>query len=149
MKPGQNAEIVFTLTEDEFSKIKNLPCEQAALEICKIHFLRNDAKTEFLAPGSGADIRVRVGGGAEIDIEVKGTAASGIAWSQLKVSSQQSHDRLEAGMPLYRVNRIGSRTVSLFVMTCGKHFEMVHEPRWSVRPVKSKGNPSLAPEGQE
>jgi hypothetical protein len=131
-------EISLRLTADESSRIGKMLCEQAAVEICKIHLMRRDPGASFLPPGKGADLRVRSNDGTETDIEVKGTEATGITWAQLKVSSQQSHDRLKAGMPIYRVTGIRSGRIALYVMKHGVDFEMVPEPRWSVRPAKPK-----------
>ena len=123
--------------DNEF-ETHRLPCEQAALEICRIHFKRCEPGVTFVTPGKGADLRVRHHDGLETDIEVKGTEAAGLAWAQLKVSSQQSHDRLKSGMPLFRVTGIRSRAVRLFVMKYDDDFEMFVEPRWSVRPSQTK-----------
>ena len=131
-------EILVELTDDEWKRVNELPCEQAALEICRIHLRRCEPSVTFVTPGKGADLRVRQDNGLELDIEVKGTEAAGLAWAQLKVSSQQSYDRLKSGMALYRVTGIRSRAVRLFVMRYGADFEMVPEPRWSVRPSQAK-----------
>jgi hypothetical protein len=131
-------EIQLSLTDEEFSRISQMRCDQAALEICKIHLARSDPSVTFVPPGKGADLRVRRPDGVETDVEVKGTEASGIAWPQLKVSSRHSHDRLRSGMPLYRVTGVGSRAIRLFVMRHGADFEMVPEPRWSVRPPRGR-----------
>jgi hypothetical protein len=131
-------EIPLDLTEEEFSRVNRMRCDQAALEICRIHFGRSLPGVRFVPPGKGADLRVRHPDGIETDVEVKGTEALGIAWPKLKVSSQHSHDRLRSGMPLYRVTGIGSRAVKLFVMRHGEDFEMVPELRWSVRPPRSR-----------
>ena len=88
-------EVLLDLTDEEFSRIGEMRCEQAAVEICKIHLSRCDPSITFVPPGKGADLRVRRQNGSETDLEVKGTEASGIAWTQLKVSSQHSHDRLQ------------------------------------------------------
>jgi hypothetical protein len=131
--------ISLDLTDDEFERMSALPCELAAIEFCKVHLRRSDPGVTFMKEaGKAADLRFRRSDGIETDIEVKGTEAVGIAWAQLKVSSQQSHDRLKDGMPLWRVAAIGSRTVKLFVMRCGDDFEMVPEPRWSVHPLSTK-----------
>src|SRR5262249_15772220 len=53
----------------------------------------------------------------------KAPRLGGVAWTQLRVSSQQSHDRLKDGMPLYRVTRIGSLAVKIFIMKHGVDFE--------------------------
>src|SRR5579872_437003 len=126
------------LTDDEYSRVSGMSCEQAAVEICRIHFTRLDPHATFAAPSKGADLRVRKRDGSEADIEVKGTEAVGVAWAKLKVSSPQSHDLLKTGMALYRVTSIGNRAVTIFVMRHGVDFEMVPEPRWSVRPARSK-----------
>ena len=65
--------------------------------------------------------------------EVKGTAATDIAWAKLKVSGKPSYKLLLNGLPLYRVCGVYSRNPIIFVLKCGSDFEMVPEPRWSVR----------------
>jgi hypothetical protein len=125
-------EVLLELTEPEFSEISQMPCAVAALEICKIHFRRIDKDVSFATPGKGVDLRVRFHDGVELDLEVKGTESAGIAWTQFKVSSQQSHDLLTQGMPVYRVTEIGSRTIKIFIMKYGVDFKMKPEPRWAV-----------------
>ena len=129
-------EIELALTDDEFILVSKMPCENAAVEICKIHFRRTDPSAHFSSPGNGADLRVRRGSGLELDLEVKGTESLGIAWAQLKVSSQQSHDRLAKGMPIYRVTGVRARAVKIFILRYGIDFEMSHEPRWRVHPPR-------------
>jgi hypothetical protein len=125
-------EILLELTDEEFSRVSLMPCADAALEICRIHFRRVDVNAHFNKPGKGADLRVRFQNGVETDVEVKGTGKVGIAWNQFKVSSQQSHDLLVKGIPLYRVTGIGSRAVKIFIMKHGVDFAMSPELRWTV-----------------
>jgi hypothetical protein len=104
-------ELTVKLTADELSRVGQMPCEQAAVEICKIHLKRRDPDVTFLTPGKGADLRLRSKDGTETDIEVKGTEATGIAWAQLKVSSQQSrlHDSRRAARAVDRKNGFRTR----------------------------------------
>jgi len=131
-------DIRLELTHDEYARVSSMSCERAAVEICRIHLTRCDPCVTFLAPMKGADLRVRSGDGNETDIEVKGTEATDLAWPQLKVSSQHSHDRLRGGMLLYRVTGVRAQTVTIYVMRHGVDFDMVPEPRWSVRPSRVK-----------
>ena len=131
-------EVHLRLTDAEHSRVRGMSCEQAALEICRIHLTRSDPNVAFLAPAKGADLRFRRQDGVETDIEVKGTEAGGLAWAKLKVSSQHSHDRLRDGMQLFRVTGIRAQEVKIFVMKHGVDFKMVVEPRWSVRPARVK-----------
>ncbi len=88
------------LSDGEFSTVSSMSTADAAIEICRIHFRRVDARATFPPPAKGADLRIRFPNGAETDIEVKGTEKVGLAWNQFKVSSQQSHDLLMRGIPL-------------------------------------------------
>jgi len=126
------------LSDEEFSTVSSMSTADAAIEICRIHIRRGDPRATFLPPGKGADIRLRFSDGTETDIEVKGTEKVGPAWNQFKVSSQQSHDLLMRGIPLYRVTEVGSRKVKVFVMRYGADFEMSPEPRWNIHPPRSK-----------
>jgi hypothetical protein len=113
-----------------------MPCAEAALELSRLHLRRAHPGVAFVTPSRGADLRTRVPGGAEFDVEVKGTEKAGVGWNQFKVSSQQSHDLLVTGILLYRVTSIGSNRVRIFIMRHGIDFEMSHEPRWSVHPPR-------------
>lgn len=116
------------LSDEEFSTVSSMSTADAAIEICRIHFRRMDTRATFPPPAKGADLRIRFPNGAETDIEVKGTEKVGLAWNQFKVSSQQSHDLLMRGIPLYRVTEVGSRTVKVFVMRYGADFDVTRAP---------------------
>lgn len=128
--------VVLNLDADEYGRISGMSTADAALELCRIHLRRAYPGAAFIAPRTGADLRVRVQDGREFDVEVKGTEKAGVAWSQFKVSSQQSHDLLVSGIPLYRITEIGCKQVKIFIMKHGSDFEMAHEPRWSVHPPR-------------
>src|SRR5689334_21844892 len=68
-----------------------------AIQIVRFHFRRTDPTCEFVAPVAGADLAVILHGEQAKQFEVKGTAAAGIAWQQLKVSSKASHALLTSG----------------------------------------------------
>src|SRR5881628_2452153 len=70
---------------------------QRALEIVKTHFRRAHPGCSFIPAARGADLAVIIEGAEPKHYEVKGTANSGIAWQQLKVSSQSSYDLLVSG----------------------------------------------------
>ncbi len=124
------------LDASEHDRLKAMSTAQAALELCRIHLRRIHPGVTFGTPSMGADLRARVPGGTEFDLEVKGTEKPDVAWSQFKVSSQQSHDLLVAGLPLYRISGVGSRQVKILIMKHGADFEMSPEPRWSVHPPR-------------
>jgi hypothetical protein len=128
--------VELNLSAVEHDLISGMSTADAALELCRIHLRRVHPGVTFITPSRGADLRVRVPAGPEFDLEVKGTEKTGVAWSQFKVSSQQSHDLLVKGIPLYRITEIGSRQVKIFIMKHGADFEMAHEPRWSVHPPR-------------
>jgi hypothetical protein len=85
-------------------------------------------------------------------IEVKGTASLGVAWQQLKVSSQNSWRLLvEERIPVYRVSDVSGRSSTLYVLLYGQDFFLEQEARWTFKLmrnaidrtpsiVKSKGN---------
>jgi hypothetical protein len=131
-------EFEFLLTDEEFESVEGLTTEFAAVEICRVFFRKQNPKVTFPRASNGADLHVLMPDAPGVDIEAKGTQASDIAWQQIRVSSQQSHDRLKAGMPLYRVSNIGSRKVKIHVMKYGEDFEMTHEPRWRVHKPNSR-----------
>jgi hypothetical protein len=129
-------EVVLRLTNQEFVRIRTMSTAQAAVEVSKIQLSRTHPGAVFVSPTKGADLRVRLSSGVELDVEVKGTESAGIAWGQFKVSSQHSHDVLKTGIPVYRVTEIGSQVAKIFIMRHGVDFEMTHEPRWSVGPPR-------------
>jgi hypothetical protein len=61
--------------------------ERRAEEIVKIYFRKRDPQCQFTEPLKGADLRVMLSAEPAIDIEVKGTKSTEVAWTQLKVSS--------------------------------------------------------------
>ena len=85
----------------------------------------------------GADLRFTIDEEETQRIEVKGTASSDIAWPQLKVSSQKSHDALESGeATMYRVVDVDSTQPRIYVLTYGRDFTLEPEPRWAVKQVR-------------
>jgi hypothetical protein len=68
-------------------------------------------------------------------IEVKGTVKPSIAWSQLKVSLQSSHDSLVKGIPIYRVIGVNSQIPRIMVLRYGEDFILEEERRWAVKPI--------------
>jgi hypothetical protein len=85
------------LDPEEQRQLGQMSCTEAALELCRLHLRHGHPGVTFLAPSKGADLRVRVPGEPDFDVEVKGTEKAGVAWNQFKVSSQQSHDLLVGG----------------------------------------------------
>ena len=106
------------------------------MEICRIYFRRQNPNVTFPSSPNKADLHVLLPNAPGFDIEVKGTKERGVAWNQLKVSGQPSHDMLKKGMPLYRVANIGERNVTIFVLEYSEDFEMIPEPRWTIRPKR-------------
>jgi hypothetical protein len=75
-------------------------------------------------------------------IEIKGTASPGVAWQQLKVSSEHSHRLLvEIGIPVYRVSEVFSQSPSIYVLFHGTDFLLEPEARWTFRPAAAKAVP--------
>jgi hypothetical protein len=104
----------------ERARLNQLSTGQAALDICRHYLQRIHPGASFVPQSPGADLRVRLSNGEEFDLEVKGTERSGPAWAQFKVSSQQSHNLLVQGMPVYRVTEIRSAKVRLLIMKYGE-----------------------------
>lgn len=126
--------IEFDLSKSEINRIRNLPTEKAALEICSIYFKKNYHIDEIIfQPSIGVDLKIKMKGRKSwLIIEVKGTRKPDVAWSQLKVSGTESFKNLHAGMLLYRVTNIGTRHVNIFIMKHQRDFLMKKEPRWRV-----------------
>ena len=112
--------------------------EQKALYIVE-KYIRHKygSDVEIEEDHDGADLRFSVHGQDEQRIEVKGTASKDIAWSQLKVSSQKSHDALESGeATMYRVVNVDGLQPSIYILKYDQDFTLEPEPRWAVRQIK-------------
>jgi hypothetical protein len=137
-------EVPIELTEDEYSTLNNqfprdmqsAKVSERAMQLVKIHFMKRYPGCTFLQPQRGADLRVKHDKGVD-EIEIKGTEAPDISWAKLKVSSKQSYELLSNGMPLYRLVGVYDRNPRIFIMTCRDDFEMIPEPRWSVKPRRN------------
>ncbi len=89
--------------------------------------------------GQGADLILEKPNGREELIEVKGTAAKHMAWGQLVVSSQNSHDRLTLErIKMYRVTHVFESAVFIYILTHSEHFDLKLEPRWKVKEIKGE-----------
>ena len=115
--------------------------ERRAEEIVKIYFRKKDPQCQFVAmPRKGADLHVVFSDDAPpIVIEVKGTKSSGLAWNQLKVSSQHSWRLLaEERVPVYRVTEVFERSPSIYILVHGQDFVLDHEPRWTFKRINPR-----------
>lgn len=108
-----------------------------AEQLVRILLQRLHPECEFRPPDSGADVKVVPSPGKPaLLIEIKGTASSGLAWQQLKVSSQHSHRLLsEAGVPVYRVSEVFSQVPVIYVLKHGTDFVLEPEARWTFKPM--------------
>jgi len=107
-----------------------------AIEIVKLHFQRVHTGCSFVSPRAGADMALVVGPNCT-QYEVKGTAAKGLAWQQLKVSSQASHDLLTSGgAAVLRVTEVYSDEPVVYELRCGVDFRLEPEARWCVKPIR-------------
>lgn len=124
------------LTDAERDALEGLTTEQKALRIVNKHLIETyGSQVTIEADGGGADLRVTVNGASE-RIEVKGTESPTIAWQQLKVSSQQSHDVLESReASIYRVVDVGAANPRIYVLKHGEHFVLEPELRWAVKRI--------------
>jgi len=132
------------LTTEEYERLNAVYPEgngsgligKRAEEIVRIHIQRDSPGCTFQVPDTGADLKVVFCDGSEpLLIEVKGTASAGIAWQQLKVSSQHSHRMLvELGIPVYRVSDVFSPAPCIHVLRHGIDFALQEEARWTFKP---------------
>ena len=99
---------------------------------------RHKGHAEIEDDHEGVDLKVSIDGRTE-RIEVKGTASSTIAWQQLKVSSQKSHDALKnRDASIYRVVDVNSLHPRIYILEYGRDFTLEPEPRWAVKRVPSE-----------
>ena len=116
----------------------DLRTEQKALYIVE-KYIRDEygEQAEIEDDRDGADLRISVDGQTVQRIEVKGTREKSIAWSQLKVSSQKSHDALKNGeATMYRVVDVDSAHPRIYILTYGQDFTLEPEPRWAVKQTR-------------
>ena len=135
---GRDVAETITLDDLELQEIAELSTEHKALYIVE-KYIRdkygNDVEIE--EDHDGADLRLSVHGQDEQRIEVKGTASRDLAWSQLKVSSQNSHDALESGeATMYRVVNVDGPQPSIYILKYDQDFTLEPEPRWAVRQIR-------------
>lgn len=140
----------FEISEEKLAKLlnmfpnmgKNGDVGKLAVEVVKEYFLSLDSNTSIQQGKNGIDIQVTSSGVTQ-NFEVKGTADPSIAWSKLKVSSQDCYNLLANGMKLIRVTNVGKTNLTLHFMEYGKDFTLKEEPRWAVKELKS--SPALSP----
>ena len=129
---------VFVALDDlDLQEMAGLSTEQKAMYIVKKHIRnKHGQQTEIEDDRDGADLRFSVDGTVQ-RIEVKGTASKDLAWSQLKVSSQKSHDALKNDDALmYRAVDVDSEHPRIYILTYGQDFTLEPEPRWAVKQVR-------------
>lgn len=109
-----------------------------AVEIMKCYFRGQSPGCKFVDPPRGADLAVvPVGATSPTVFEVKGTAGSGIAWQQLKVSSQSSYELLTNGSAsVLRVTDVYSKEPVVYELRHGQDFRLEPEPRWTFKPIR-------------
>ena len=134
--PDLYPSVPVALTSTDLTNLDGLSTENKALYIVHKHLLAEYGdQAEVEEDRDGADLRVSVDGRIE-RIEVKGTESSTLAWPQLKVSSQKSHDALISGdASIYRVVEVSSANPRIYFLTHGRHFNLEPEPRWAVKRV--------------
>ena len=134
--PGSYKSVSIALDDLDRRNMAKLSTEQKALHIVEKHIRdQYGDRAEIKEDRDGVDLRVSVDGQTVERIEVKGTKSKDIAWSQLKVSSQKSHDALKGGAPMYRVVDIDGTQPRIHVLTYGRDFTLEPEARWVVRPT--------------
>ena len=132
---GRNNPVSVALDTTDLQEMEGLRTEQKALYIVEKH-IRSEygEQVEIEEDQDGADLRILVDGQTVKRVEVKGTGSSDLAWSQLKVSSQKSHDALENGeVEMYRVVDVDGEHPSIYVLMYGRDFTLEPEPRWAVK----------------
>lgn len=130
--------VSIALGELDHRNMADLRTEQKALYIVE-KYIRDEygEQVEIAEDRDGADLRISVGGKTVKRIEVKGTASKDLAWSQLKVSSQKSHDALESGdASMYRVVDVEGTKPRIFELAYGRDFTLEPEPRWAVKQIR-------------
>ncbi len=140
------------LTDEEYERLNSEYPEsngsgligKRAEEIVRIHFRRTHPRCTYANAPSGADLQVIVSDDSlSLSIEIKGTASSGIAWQQLKVSSTHSWELLsKQAIPVYRVCAVFSKAPSIYVLQHGRDFLLVPEPRWTFKRLQAGGEAS-------
>ena len=137
---GRYESVSVALDDLDLRKMAELSTEQKALYIVEKH-IRSEYGEQVgtEVDRDGADIRVSMDGQVVKRIEVKGTRSQGLAWSQLKVSSQRSHDALKNGeAEMYRVVDVDGARPSIYILTYGRDFILEPEPRWAVKQATSE-----------
>ena len=135
---GRHESVSVSLNDLDLREIAESSTEQKALYIVE-KYIRDEygEQVEIEDDQDGADLRITVGGKTVKRIEVKGTGSKEIAWSQLKVSSQRSHDSLESGdASMYRVVDVEGTQPRIYMLTYGRDFTLEPEPRWAVKQVR-------------
>ena len=122
--------------EQEFTG--NRLIEEKALFVVREVYLRckygREAAIKEADDDDGADLKVSFDDGHTKFIEVKGTRGTGIAWEQLKVSSQKSFEMLKSGKArIYRVVDVDSPKPRIYILKYDVHYDLVPEPRWRAR----------------
>jgi hypothetical protein len=126
----------FEQLQEKYHRIgKNNMIGELAVEIAKIYLQSIYPNAIFHKGKKGVDLIVEVEGN-QINYEIKGTESVDVAFDKLKVSSKDSHAALVGGMKLLRVSNVRNRTVNLYILEHGVHFELVEEPRWRVKRIK-------------
>ncbi len=134
------------LTANQFSELnQRFPSSRGsgdigkrAVEIMKCHFRNQNPGCRFVDPPSGADLAVLPAGAAAPKLfEVKGTADGDIAWQQLKVSSQSSHDLLTRGSAsVLRVTDVFGQEPVVHELRHGIDFRLEPEARWTFKRIR-------------
>ena len=135
---GRHESVSVSLNDLDLREIAESSTEQKALYIVE-KYIRDEygEQVEIEDDQDGADLRITVGGKTVKRIEVKGTGSKEIAWSQLKVSSQRSHDSLESGdASMYRVVDVEGTQPRIYMLTYGRDFTLEPEPRWAVKQTR-------------
>lgn len=132
---GRSNPVSVALDATDLQEMEGLSTEQKALYIVEKHIRsEHGERVEIEEDRDGADLRILVDGHTVKRIEVKGTVSQGLAWSQLKVSSQKSHDALKNGeVEMYRVIDVDGERPSIYILVHGRDFTLEHEPRWAVK----------------
>ncbi|WP_127138023.1 hypothetical protein [Flagellimonas oceanensis] len=134
--------IDFILTTEQFKHLEkaypkkghNADIGKKAVQIAKYYFNSLYENPKFEDNIDGVDLIVHTPNN-RLEYEVKGTEDSRIAFSKLKVSSTNVHNKLVNGLTLLRICSVGNRTVQLHFMQYGEDFLLEPEARWAVKPA--------------
>jgi len=134
--PFEVPEYEFQILQEKYPLVgKNGDIGKLAVDIAILYFRSLYSNVLFHKGKKGVDLVVEVENN-QTNYEIKGTESENVAFDKLRVSSKDSHAALLGGMKILRVSNVRNRTVNLYFLEHGVHYELVEEPRWRVKQIK-------------